>query len=263
MNELVVWDDDFTDPWTATETVVLQHGNLRNGGMWRGWVPYLARDYRVLRPDLPGHGRSPDPGLDYALTADGFIAGALRMLDDRRIDRIHYVAEGVGAALGVAFAVAHPERIATLTLISLPLRMTERVRSHALGYESWEDAVTTLGTRAWWIAAHSAAGSHIGEPEIDDYVADEVGRVPSHVAVATARLARSWNVAELLPKVEAPVLSIRSEHAETLDGMAEDDVASLVADGRRYLVPGTRSFLFTYINPERVAPTVRKFIREH
>ena len=50
--------DDFTDPWKEPEMVLLYHGLGRSVDVWYGWVPVLARHYRVLRTDCRGHGRS-------------------------------------------------------------------------------------------------------------------------------------------------------------------------------------------------------------
>ena len=50
--------DDFTDPWRKPETVLLLHGNAESGAAWYGWVPHLARHYRVVRPDMRGFGAS-------------------------------------------------------------------------------------------------------------------------------------------------------------------------------------------------------------
>jgi 3-oxoadipate enol-lactonase len=50
-------DDDFTDPWSQAETVILHHGNAQNARLWYAWVPLLARDYRVIRVDARGFGR--------------------------------------------------------------------------------------------------------------------------------------------------------------------------------------------------------------
>ena len=50
--------DDFTDPWRRPQTVLLLHGNAESGLAWYGWVPTLARRYRVVRPDMRGFGAS-------------------------------------------------------------------------------------------------------------------------------------------------------------------------------------------------------------
>jgi 3-oxoadipate enol-lactonase len=46
--------DDFTDPWLKPETILMLHGNAESGLAWWAWVPKLARQYRVVRPDMRG-----------------------------------------------------------------------------------------------------------------------------------------------------------------------------------------------------------------
>jgi hypothetical protein len=54
--ELFCTIDDFTDPWTQPETVVLHHGMAKNHKFWYAWVPGLHRRHermplhRSLRP---------------------------------------------------------------------------------------------------------------------------------------------------------------------------------------------------------------------
>ena len=50
--------DDFTDPWTTPESILLLHGNAESGASWYRWVPVLGRQFRVVRPDMRGFGRS-------------------------------------------------------------------------------------------------------------------------------------------------------------------------------------------------------------
>ena len=54
-------DDWFGEPWRKPETVVLIHGALESGVVWYAWVPTLAKEFRVVRPDLPGCGLSTVP----------------------------------------------------------------------------------------------------------------------------------------------------------------------------------------------------------
>src|SRR3954467_2938229 len=50
--------DDFTDPWRQPHTILMLHGNAESGLAWYAWVPGLARQYRVIRPDMRGFGQS-------------------------------------------------------------------------------------------------------------------------------------------------------------------------------------------------------------
>ena len=55
--------DDYTDPWCDAPYLLLQHGFGRSSQFWYRCVPYLARFYRIIRPDLRGFGRS-EPSID-------------------------------------------------------------------------------------------------------------------------------------------------------------------------------------------------------
>ena len=66
--EMYYEDDDYTDPWRTPETVILHHGNAKNTRLWYAWVPLLARQYRVIRLDARGFGRSSIPPEGYDLS---------------------------------------------------------------------------------------------------------------------------------------------------------------------------------------------------
>ena len=73
--------DDFTDPWTQPETVLMLHGNAESGLAWWAWVPTLARHYRVVRPDMRGFGQStPMPKLTSLMNALNWAVNAVRAL---------------------------------------------------------------------------------------------------------------------------------------------------------------------------------------
>ncbi|GIT14210.1 MAG: hypothetical protein CM1200mP35_10300 [Chloroflexota bacterium] len=62
-------DDDYTNPWRTPETIVLHHGNAKSSRLWYEWVPLLSNQYRIIRVDARGFGRStvPEPGYDWSL----------------------------------------------------------------------------------------------------------------------------------------------------------------------------------------------------
>ena len=47
--KLAYYVDDFTDPGTQSETVLLLHAAMGNSRRWFKWVPRLSRRYRVVR----------------------------------------------------------------------------------------------------------------------------------------------------------------------------------------------------------------------
>ena len=90
--------DDFTDPWRQPETILMLHGNAESGLAWYAWVPALARQYRVVRPDMRGFGQSTPMPRDYPWTLDRLIEDFCLLMDHlgdrplpsgRRQDRRH------------------------------------------------------------------------------------------------------------------------------------------------------------------------------
>ncbi|WP_067171569.1 bifunctional 3-oxoadipate enol-lactonase/4-carboxymuconolactone decarboxylase PcaDC [Microtetraspora niveoalba] len=84
--------------------------------VWDPQVPALARDHRVLRWDLPGHGGSPALLSEGATVAD--LAGlVLDLADDLGVDRFHYAGISLGGAVGAWLALHHPDRVASLAMV--------------------------------------------------------------------------------------------------------------------------------------------------
>lgn len=107
---------------SGAQTVVLVHGF---GGSLESWGPVqaaLARRFRTLSLDLPGHGAS-----SKALSSAGpefftaLIAGFLRALG---ASRVHLVGHSWGGNLAAAFAQRAPDAVASLTLIGATGRST-------------------------------------------------------------------------------------------------------------------------------------------
>ena len=53
--------DDYTDPWRESATLVMLHAAMGSARRFYAWVPHLARDFRVVRLELRGHGDSGVP----------------------------------------------------------------------------------------------------------------------------------------------------------------------------------------------------------
>ena len=79
--ELHYYDDDFTEPWRSAPTMLLQHGFSRSGKFWYSWVPLLAHEFRILRPDMRGMGRSAIPEDKYQPSLDVFADDVRSILD--------------------------------------------------------------------------------------------------------------------------------------------------------------------------------------
>ncbi|MGY8959718.1 MAG: alpha/beta fold hydrolase [Alphaproteobacteria bacterium] len=121
--------DDYTDPWRKRPFLLLQHGNGRSAQFWYRWVPYLARHYRIIRPDIRGLGRSTNQlDLETDLTLDLLVQDLLAVLDHAGAREVHFCGESMGGILGLAMAARHSNRVRTLTLVSTPVFIEEQIK---------------------------------------------------------------------------------------------------------------------------------------
>ncbi|MDC2950560.1 alpha/beta fold hydrolase [Streptomyces heilongjiangensis] len=95
--------------------VVLIHGIGDSSATWADIIPGLAARYRVLAPDLLGHGASAKPRGDYS---PGAYANGLRdLLSALGIERATLVGHSLGGAVAAQFAYQFPERTERLVLV--------------------------------------------------------------------------------------------------------------------------------------------------
>lgn len=96
--------------------VVFLHGFGADLLTWQMCLVPLAATYRVIALDLPGHGRSsPDVGPANLTFMTDWLDEALDVLGVREA---HIVGHSMGAKIALGYALAQPERVASLALIS-------------------------------------------------------------------------------------------------------------------------------------------------
>ncbi|MFQ6144508.1 alpha/beta fold hydrolase [Streptomyces seoulensis] len=79
-------------------------------------IAELAKEYRVIVPDLPGYGRS-TKGIDPA-DPFGDLAGGVRgLLDALDLDKAHLVGNSYGGACALRLALDTPERVDRMVLM--------------------------------------------------------------------------------------------------------------------------------------------------
>jgi pimeloyl-ACP methyl ester carboxylesterase len=98
------------------ETLLLIHGMAGSSATWRAVIPELSKKYRVVAPDLLGHGESTKPRGDYSL---GAFAALLRdLLDELGIRRATIVGQSLGGGVAMQFTYQHRDYCERLALIS-------------------------------------------------------------------------------------------------------------------------------------------------
>lgn len=104
--------------------LVLLHGYCGSRRYWDEVVPLLAGEYRVIAPDLRGHGES--PAAEGVCAMEDLAEDTVQLLDRLGIGQAFVFGHSLGGYAALALAEAHPERLLGIGLIhSTPLPDTE------------------------------------------------------------------------------------------------------------------------------------------
>lgn len=135
------------------ETILLLHGFTGSGASWDNHASYLrGQGYRVLAPDLPGHGGNlPDDPADY--TIEAAAAQLAELLQSEATGPIHLLGYSMGGRLALYFALSYPALTRSLLL------------------ESASPGLATVEERAARRAGDEALASRIEEEGIPAFVA--------------------------------------------------------------------------------------------
>jgi pimeloyl-ACP methyl ester carboxylesterase len=111
--------NDTTIAWSEMGSgppLILFHGMGDSHRTWRRLAPELARGYRVIMPDLPGHGLSGRPDAPYTLDWYAETMGA--WMDAIGVDRAHVVGHSYGGGVAQWMLLQHRQRFDRLALIA-------------------------------------------------------------------------------------------------------------------------------------------------
>jgi len=97
----------------AGDALVMVHGLGGTSNVWSPQAVQLAPRFRVIRPDLPGSGRTPAPS---SLTIDSIADGIVRTCRVLGVGRAHFVGHSMGTIVCQHIAVQHPALVQSLAL---------------------------------------------------------------------------------------------------------------------------------------------------
>ena len=203
--------DDFTDPWKQAPYLILQHGFGRSGRFWYSWVPYLARWFKVVRPDVRGLGQSPASfDLEREFTVENCVNDLTAIIDHLGADAVHYCGESMGGILGMVLAATHPKRVRTLTLVSSPVNLNETTKTtYALGHTSEAEAQKAMGMKEWVAATNRTTRFPANaDPKLLEWYETEFAKNNPDVQAAMSRALHASSALPYLARIQAPVLGL-------------------------------------------------------
>jgi pimeloyl-ACP methyl ester carboxylesterase len=185
----------FVEQSGAGTPLLLIHGLMASGAMYEPVLPALARRYRVIVPDLRGHGRSgtlPGPYHVEQLARD-----LAQLLDDLHVDAAHVLGYSQGGAVAQQFARDYPTRVRGLVLGCTYAYNMLSPRERLEGMLApWFVRILGMGRVARLLSAGAGGGQRLS-PEQARWLqgilaANDTGRMVAAVEAMKAFDSRAW-----------------------------------------------------------------------
>ncbi len=225
----------------AGPPLLMLHGTGAASHSWRVLAPLLAERFRVLAPDLPGHGFSTAPRTPDAFSIGGMGRAIHALLVTLQVDPVLAVGHSAGAAILVRMAL--DRLIAPRVLISLNGALLPMS-----GFPGWLFApLARLMARGdfvpHWVARRARdrgvierlirnTGSRLDAEGIRCY--PTLAERPRHVAAALQMMAQ-WDLRTLahdLPRLQVPLVLLSSAGDRTIPPEQTARVKSILPDAR-------------------------------
>jgi|ERR1043166_2447075 pimeloyl-ACP methyl ester carboxylesterase len=249
--------DDFAQPWREHETVLLLHGNAESGEVWYGWMPQLTAEFRVVRPDMRGFGRSTPMPRDFKWSPDRIADDFVALMDHLEIERFHLVGAKVGGTMALHFAARYPARVQTLTVLAPPTRGTDSTGR----YLSWVPYIEHNGMESW---ARSTMTGRLGPgfPTAgSEWWIKLMGRTALSTQLGFISAVPKIDVTPELPDIKCPTLVITTEQNPLYPLANVQAWQSRIPRSELVQLPGD-SYHIAATAPAQCARAVLDFIRK-
>jgi 3-oxoadipate enol-lactonase len=216
------------------ETALLIHGLGGTSNTWQPLMPALS-GMRVVRPDLPGAGRSPTPdgAIDVAMIVSSLLSG----LSQLSVTALHLIGHSFGTLIAQHIAAARPEIVQSLTLFGPILEPAEtareRLRTRAAfarerGMQAVADQVTPASLAAGSVDSNSAAFAFVRETHMRQ---DSEGFAKSCECLAGAKRAD-------IGAIRVPAMIVTGDEDPIAPPLAAQQLADELAGARVRILTG-------------------------
>ncbi len=255
------------------QPLVFVHGL---SGSWQNWLeqlPVFAAERRVITFDLPGFGHSPMPGQRLS------IAGYARLIDELLaqlgVDAAAVVGNSMGGFIGAELAIAFPQRVERLVLVSAAGISTHEHRGSTRVLPAMRRAERILMASGAWAATRSDAVAR--RARLRDAALGVVIRHPDRLPAALAaeqirgagkpgfvqglEAVLDYAIRERLGEIACPTLIVWGERDRLINVRDADVFAELIPNSRKVVFDDT-GHMSMLERPERFNPLLEQFLAE-
>ncbi|MFJ9241946.1 alpha/beta fold hydrolase [Streptomyces sp. NPDC101776] len=222
------------------DPVVLLHSGFADHRVFDDQLPVLARDFRVIAPDIRGHGFSANASGPFRWADD--LAGLLRHLD---LGPAVLVGLCMGAAVATDTALEHPELVRAVVVSGAGASAFEYTDPQLLQHQARAGQLLAVGDITGWLDqfAEGVAGPHRTTDQVDPSVLRHLRELTAHTLAKHTPGEKDWHVPlddpwSSVPGMNMPVLAVHGA-ADWPDSIAmAQRFADTVPNGRATTIEG-------------------------
>ncbi len=223
-------------------------------GSWPNWLeqlPVFAHDHRVIAMDLPGFGHSPMPAEKITISLYARILDEL--LGTLGVDAAAVVGNSMGGFIAAELAIAFPQRVERLVLVSAAGISTNGRRDMQRVVPALRRMEKVVAAYTTWVAAHSEAVTRY--PGLRNAALGLIARHPSRLnpALAAEQLRGAgkpgfmqalqanldYPIRERLPEIVCPTLIVWGEEDRVIPVRDAGVFEQLIEGSRKVLFKDT------------------------
>jgi pimeloyl-ACP methyl ester carboxylesterase len=237
--------------------VVLLHGFPLSSEIWRAQRVRLGDRWRVITPDLRGHGKSPAPEGAYSM--EGMARDLVALLDSLRIPKAVILGHSMGGYVTLAAAKIAPERFLGLGLVaSQAAADTDEARQ---GRFKMIEKVSAEGNTPVAAAMIPRLFVPNADPEIVEATRQIILNTPRAGIIGTLQaMAARENTEAVLAKMKVPLLLLAGEHDQIIP-LAKSQALAVAVPGAKLAVIEKVGHMPMLEDPARTTAAIAEFLR--
>lgn len=207
------------------DPVLLLHGLGSSGRDFELVAPELSAHYRVLVPDVRGHGRSDKPAGPYGVPL--FAKDIAAFCDKLGLGKVDVVGLSMGGMIAFELAVQRPDLIRSLVIVNSGPDMVPRTLRMALALKLRVALLKWLGPRRFAALLGRKLFPKPEQAALRQRIEETLGKNDPEVYLRATRALIGWSVLPRIGEITCPVLCLASDHDYTPVSAKQAYVAQL------------------------------------
>lgn len=215
---------------------MLLHSIATRGAVWAPQWPIWSERFRILVPDMPGHGETPtDASID---DLDRFADGVARLLDQLGIEQVALVGLSLGGMVAQGFALRHSGRLSALVLAHTMARVSPAGRDAwaARKHAAIDGGMSTQSqsTLERWFTSGFARSA----PMTLQWVRQMIETTPLDGYLAAANAIQQLDYLDRLSDIAVPTLVMTGEHDHAATPSLAAEIHARLPSARLFTLAG-------------------------